>query len=709
MSDSAYSLCPGGTGKKVKFCCPDLVGDLDKIQRMMEAEQRAACLDHIERLEAKHPDRACLMSYKAMIQTQLGEKDRATETLAKYQQLYPQNPVALAEAAMVKLDSDPPDLAGAISLLQDALEVPSEQVHRAVVETAMGIGMIAMRMGELPAARAHLGLVAQYAEESTLDQIESLLVQATHAVQLPLALRGWFTPQNEPAEGPWLKQYEVAIHEINHQHWRKAAAILEALTSTAPTAPDVWNMLAVVRGWLADHEGAIAALRKYAQLDIPHDDKVEAEALAQALTGLRDQPLDELTVEVYDVSDTDSLLAKLAASQQTVTAQVPQMGSESEPPPKAAFMLLDRPKNNDPATLADACRVCGRALVFGKQTDRPARLELIILDPQQQATAQKVMREVGGDVVGGLSTTRPLGKVPTLERIFEPNLWLPPTFEFAKMKSFRDQENRHSLLEVWTTIPWFSGKNARDAAQDPQLRIAVEAAILLLESRPEHLVRPADLADLRSSLGLPQPEPIRNPADLQQVPILRISRIEPTTLSDDDLIRLLGICQAFVLRDLQRPTAEEMLKRPQIEESGAAKADLYALLAMTSEEPAEVFANFEKARQEAKAKGKSCARYDLEEFELRLLSGATEGLEPLLEHITAAHMREPGVRERIMQLLMAAGLIGPDGQLRATPRGAEPSLAMPGAAASASEPSGIWTPGSETSGGGKKSSLWIPE
>ena len=148
MSDLGYQACPGGTGKKIKFCCPDLVGELDKVQRMVEAEQRAACLDHIERLEAKHPDRACLMSYKAMIQTQLGQKELASETLTKYQQLYPQNPVALAEAAMVKLDSDPPDLAGSIALLQDALEVPSENIQRPVVETAMAIGMIAMRMGD---------------------------------------------------------------------------------------------------------------------------------------------------------------------------------------------------------------------------------------------------------------------------------------------------------------------------------------------------------------------------------------------------------------------------------------------------------------------------------------------------------------------------------------------------------------------------------
>ena len=30
----AYSVCPGGTGKELKFCCPDFVGELQKIVRL---------------------------------------------------------------------------------------------------------------------------------------------------------------------------------------------------------------------------------------------------------------------------------------------------------------------------------------------------------------------------------------------------------------------------------------------------------------------------------------------------------------------------------------------------------------------------------------------------------------------------------------------------------------------------------------------------
>jgi hypothetical protein len=31
MPIDAYSPCPGGTGKKIKFCCPDFLGELETI------------------------------------------------------------------------------------------------------------------------------------------------------------------------------------------------------------------------------------------------------------------------------------------------------------------------------------------------------------------------------------------------------------------------------------------------------------------------------------------------------------------------------------------------------------------------------------------------------------------------------------------------------------------------------------------------------
>ena len=62
MAIDPYAACPGGTGKKIKFCCDDLTGDLEQIDRLVEGDQVSAALEQVERLLAKTPGRACLMA-----------------------------------------------------------------------------------------------------------------------------------------------------------------------------------------------------------------------------------------------------------------------------------------------------------------------------------------------------------------------------------------------------------------------------------------------------------------------------------------------------------------------------------------------------------------------------------------------------------------------------------------------------------------------
>jgi hypothetical protein len=51
MPLDAYQYCPCGSGKKLKFCCSkDILGELDKVVRAVDGEQRVAALEQIDRL-----------------------------------------------------------------------------------------------------------------------------------------------------------------------------------------------------------------------------------------------------------------------------------------------------------------------------------------------------------------------------------------------------------------------------------------------------------------------------------------------------------------------------------------------------------------------------------------------------------------------------------------------------------------------------------
>ena len=66
------------------------------------------------------------------------------------------------------------------------------------------------------------------------------------------------------------------------------------------------------RGWLADEAGAVDALRRYAALEVPLDDAVEAEAKAQVLDPEPPDLIDDVRV-TFPIGDLERLSTGLAA------------------------------------------------------------------------------------------------------------------------------------------------------------------------------------------------------------------------------------------------------------------------------------------------------------------------------------------------------------------------------------------------------------
>ena len=94
--------------------------------------------------------------------------------------------------------------------------------------------------------------------------------------------------------------------------------------------------------WYRD--GAIAALRNYAALDVPVDDAVEAEMLAMLLSGDPLGDLVEMVNLVWTVSDAERLGEALLSEPRAV--QLPfnpaEVSDGQSPPPRMMFLLLDR-------------------------------------------------------------------------------------------------------------------------------------------------------------------------------------------------------------------------------------------------------------------------------------------------------------------------------------------------------------------------------
>jgi tetratricopeptide (TPR) repeat protein len=710
MPIEPYSVCPGGTGKKVKFCCPDLVQELDKVQRMLEGDQPAACLDYLRKLDEKYPGRACLQSMRVPLEDTVGDREAAEATLAAFLKDHPDSAVALAEKALQLAGSGEP--LGGIAWLQRAIvacsqEMPS-QVYGAIGQLALAL----LSAGEFVPAYAHLQLQVGFSQGRDERAVAALL-QVESSPQVPVLLKDIRALDDAPESASWRPAFHKGFVEARRGHWQLAADAWAALSKQAADAPVLWRNMATVYSYLGSYAKAVEALRKLASLDVPLDEAVQAEALAQLLSKDETQgPVDHISV-AFPIGSAESAQEKLAADRrfERLPLDTRMWTVESEPPPRAAFSILDRPlpASGKELTREQVPNQLGQLLLFGKQTDREARLELLLYRPELPA-AQRILQEALGEALPPPTEEKILGHLGQVEHALSWHWRLPDdTPEETRLTLQRD-ERQSLLLKRWPELaqPIFGGRTPLQAAGEPRYRIALLGAIWLLE------LSDADAAldtynELRRKLNLQQLSDV-DPAglDIKRIPIGRLARLKVESLDDEQLKLAFNraMVASFTLA-LQR-LAPEVLKRPNLpaaEYKLAAYRQMVRLAATTDE----ALRLIDDARKLAEANKQSSGPWDLSELSIRIQRDEAEAVLRLIDHIQRHHAREPGVAEALVQLLVQTGLIGPDGRLAIgtpAPSAAASPLVVPGAAA---EPGKLWTPDAPQPSGEKKSALWLPE
>ena len=80
---------------------------------------------------------------------------------------------------------------------------------------------------------------------------------------------------------PWKAEAEKATRLADNGKWRGGG--VRSTWATYGADPALLFNRALLGGWLADDRALVAGLHAYAQFDVPLDDAVEAEAIAQML------------------------------------------------------------------------------------------------------------------------------------------------------------------------------------------------------------------------------------------------------------------------------------------------------------------------------------------------------------------------------------------------------------------------------------------
>ncbi|RIK75071.1 MAG: hypothetical protein DCC67_15770, partial [Planctomycetota bacterium] len=406
MAVDPYAPCPCGSGKKLKFCCSDLVGDIEKITKLVDGDQPHAALKHVTQLLEKEPNRTSLLDIRAMLELSLEEFDAAEQTIARLLKVDPESPSAHAEAAILAAARKRTD--EAVAKLQDALERSSNDMQERVFEAIGAVGHSLLIDGDVVAARAHLTLYASVAPAGDERALE-LLLQLNLQSGLPLLLRDNLRLQDPPEK--FAEANKTTFREGNRlAHgglWRRAEAEYAKLLNEANPQPPVVYNLALVRGWLGDAEQFAAGLHRYARLSVPWDDAVEAEALAQLTDPTVKEPQLATVRLEYSLSNEDTAAERLASDKRIDRYELdPQSLDEDEVTrPRSTYLLLDRPIPAADADLGidDVPNTLAFLSLYGKRTDRDAQLTVTTNRDQRFDEAKSLVREILGDVLGECS------------------------------------------------------------------------------------------------------------------------------------------------------------------------------------------------------------------------------------------------------------------------------------------------------------------
>jgi hypothetical protein len=344
----------------------------------------------------------------------------------------------------------------------------------------------------------------------------------------------------------------------------------------------------------------------------------------------------------------------------------------------------------------------GVVLLFGRQTDREPRLELLCERPNVDRGKAQVSLATGS-TIGQPVAEESVGRLPVPQFTIRGSWRVPAGTAPERVAALSEERQRKYLLHDWPRQPnpALNGRSLEQAASDRSSRVTVLALIALWELNYGDRV---DLNELRGRLQLPLDEPI-DPAgqDLDMLPLVRLYRLDAKKLTDEQLSKALHRAVAFRVRQSTLRLAREIESRPSM--SAIDRAQAHGILATIAADIEQALEHLSQARLAAKEAKISCAGFDLEELAVRLSHGRVEGFIELVQHINNAHRTEPGVAERLFQFLYEAGLIDEHGRPREMPAREAAELVVPGGAAAAAGK--IWTPDSEAAAG-KKSSLWVP-
>ena len=702
MALSSNDFCPCGSGDKIRFCCgKDIIKELDKISSAIEGEQYIATLKQIDSLIEEKGNLGCLLALRGIALMATGQIDAAQANAMEFLDIEPENSTAWAQRAITS--SDEPHKT--MEYVQKCLEHSSaEQIPQLILPAIQGVTDALFSTGNLFAAFSHLTLASAISRGN--QQAVMRMFQFVQNPDYPLLLKQRLPLPVKSDEAPYAEAYEEIFELSRRGAWFLALDKVEDLLDKHQGDQTLLKATAVLNTYLGQDEGAEAWRDYIATIDSASDEAIEAEAYAQMLENQSNPDVQPIHRVSYNISDLEKFQELLVASDQARLVPSPGFSNDDpdNPPPRAIFVITDRPQpeSGTKLTLEQVPKGIASVYLFGKQTDRDARIELVPSSIGGEQEAGDILSDLVDGNLGKPDSTEEISQVPVLTDTMAWNPVFPEDTPQEIIQELSLEHRNTSLINVFPKIKLaaLGGLTPEEASVDFNARIKLDACLLIIESNLQCRDHNASLNDVRKSLSL-DPIEATDPTDVDfnQIPDIRLARYDVSKLSTQQLGDVYQRCFFVGFRKGFINAAEEIVTREERPEH-VNMSDVYAALLDSRDSVEGRLDLVAQAKAAVTTQGESPATWLLREIPLRLINQEAQVASDLIRKLETDHINEPGIAEQLYSLLVQMGVMNPDGT-RAT---------HPGPEATQSE-GGIWTPGSEAGSGGDSegSGLWIPD
>lgn len=714
MSVDKYAVCPCGSGKKIKFCkCKESIEEMDRVVNMVNGGQIVPALDRLSEVLQTHPDAAWALAVRGRLLLDLREYETLNENADRFIRLQPSNPLALTQRAAANLFRG--QVEPATESMLSALTESGRDVDAFVLDVASALAYMLAQRGVFLTSRVYAALAMMTTGYQGGQAAVSVLQQLNTSPTINQLIKATPMLIPRPSDVEWGERYDEASSLLENQKIDLAESKFQSLQRTLPKEPAVLSGLLMCAIWRGDTDAQSTLFKKLSECEsLEHEERVQS----RALSALVDPTSPDLSILVKrlegTINNAEEVELCLTADSRFTSLPGNMLGSlrmtDSEVPPRAGFQILDRDKPESLDQLPPIDEVpesIALVFVYGKQTDRDARIEIHDVRPRDLQSVKERITSLIDGIELQESDSDPL---PLLAAV-QPQVAIIP----FKAKQSEAEKLQAELMEarladriVDTEIPFLGGKTLRETANDDSLVFERVVAVRLIEQYDEIVSKSETLMDQVYQLSnLTAPENLHpEPADAESIANEDLNRVYGDKLDAETLIYLLQRCQQVAATPAARRFASQLIEAELTAEQQPAKMLAHMTLVNTAKQNDKALEALENAKAFAVANQMPTAQLLLTEVSLRLAAGDPQGFQETIQSLTSQYGNDPEVMARLQQMLMAYGLIGPDGAPRS---GGSPQAAGGNSSGSGG---GLWTPDqgqqppAQEGGGGSK--LWVP-